>query len=458
MKNAFKNISLMIVILAGGMTSVSIPAHAVNEGIDPEAIRAQIIAVIQNQQVLAGKIGDTASLSALAKAEQQMNAATPEELFLMKNVDYSSLNEAIINVNTEVDQTLANATNPPYQTADSMVGLPGLSNAAYSATCGATSRSDDAASVASNAALIVAEGVRDAASRACNEVVVVLGEGGNGSLVCLATDVVYIAAKSTNSALIACDGSVDSTEILGTYNRTKDIYDTIIHNHTDLMTELAAVQLNGTDLATHDTDIKTRLTTQDVVQAAHNAALATHDGDIKAVMGAQSAALSTHDGDIKATLASLGRSMASHDRALAIRMNKLDAVLALLHPQVSAPSVPQSTISLSLNSTTFTTGSTINLTTTAQASVPPANADTYLALLLPNHELLIRQPDGSFGTALVPYQANVQIPTTPSGVSLSYTFTGNEQPGTYTLFSAHMLSGTLNMIGPLAQTSFNFTP
>jgi len=119
------------------------------------------------------------------------------------------------------------------------------------------------------------------------------------------------------------------------------------------------------------------------------------------------------------------------------------------------PTVP--TFTLGLNSFTFAIGSTLTLTRTMVAGVPPTNADIYLALQLPDGTLFVMQPGGSFSQSLVPFQRNVQVPNF-TGSILSYTFTGIEPVGTYSWFAALAQPGTLNVIGTLVQASFNFAP
>jgi hypothetical protein len=115
----------------------------------------------------------------------------------------------------------------------------------------------------------IAQGIWSVLSRACDEIIVVLGEGFNTSLACIPVDVVLFAAdlligdsESTVGHLQHCNDAVNSAEIEGMYNRSGHIH---------------------TDLVTHDVDISNQLATHDVDISNQ---LATHDTDIKALLGA----------------------------------------------------------------------------------------------------------------------------------------------------------------------------
>ncbi len=107
---------------------------------------------------------------------------------------------------------------------------PGFPTADYP-SCGST-RTDESTIDAADIALVVAEGIRDAASRGCDEVIVVAGFGGNGSLVCIITDEVYVAAKAVNYGLHFCDNKIDAAEQLAAYSR-------LDHLHSDLESSVA---------------------------------------------------------------------------------------------------------------------------------------------------------------------------------------------------------------------------
>ena len=174
----------------------------------------------------------------------------------------------------------------------------GLTDAAYGAICSSNpfaspantpNRSDPdvnqglvTAITVSDAALVVAERVRDIADIICNTVVVVVGFGGNPqNLACTVTSGIYIAAKVINEALkisfsllTFCDATIDGAEIEGSFERASDIYD----QNVDIDADLAAHDLNiDTDLGAHDLNMTAE-------HAVLSAQLATHDTDIKLLL------------------------------------------------------------------------------------------------------------------------------------------------------------------------------
>ena len=117
-------------------------------------------------------------------------------------------------------------------------------------------------------ALEVAQGIWSPLSRACDEIIVVLGEGFNTSLACIPVDIALFAAElvvgnseTTVEHAQYCNETVNSAEIEGTYDR-------VGHLHTDL--------------ADHDIAISNQLTQHDIHISTQ---LAQHDADIKALLG-----------------------------------------------------------------------------------------------------------------------------------------------------------------------------
>jgi len=122
------------------------------------------------------------------------------------------------------------------------------------------------------------------------------------------------------------------------------------------------------------------------------------------------------------------------------------------------PAVPfLPSVALNLNAASFNTGSSLTLTRSMFSGIPVANADIYVALLLPDGTLLIFQPNGSASTAITPRPADIPVPSA-TDIVFNYTFTGAEPIGTYTWFAALGQPKTLNVIGSIAQVSFTFGP
>lgn len=113
-----------------------------------------------------------------------------------------------------------------------------------------------AVTAAADVIFIAAAGIRAGLSRGCNQVLVVLGEGGNSSVACIAADVVYFVAVALRAKLLACD--VDYTE------RTVDAsFSRLEHLHTDLENSVANDNTNKTAIVTNDNTNTTTITGND---------------------------------------------------------------------------------------------------------------------------------------------------------------------------------------------------
>ena len=136
-------------------------------------------------------------------------------------------------------------------------GLPGRDGAdpVCEALVGNT-RVTYAVTAAADVIFIAAAGIRAGLSRGCNQVLVVLGEGGNSSVACIAADVVYFVAVALRAKLLACD--VDYTE------RTVDAsFSRLEHLHTDLDNSVANDNTNKTAIITNDNTNTTTITGND---------------------------------------------------------------------------------------------------------------------------------------------------------------------------------------------------
>ncbi len=103
---------------------------------------------------------------------------------------------------------------------------------------GVANRKDDLFVMTSQNLMAAAEALRDAASRICEQDLTIVGEGGNLSVVCIITDILFIGARTVHDNLLLCEEFIDSAEIAGTYHRVGHLHD---------------------DLAVHDTAVNARL-------------------------------------------------------------------------------------------------------------------------------------------------------------------------------------------------------
>jgi hypothetical protein len=98
--------------------------------------------------------------------------------------------------------------------------------------------------IASDVVYFIAELVRDEAQDACSEVIVVLGEGGNGSLACLITDGIYNIAHAVNAGLHFCDDDLTGAIIDANYARLGHIHDDVALLSGDLATDTNSIKAN----------------------------------------------------------------------------------------------------------------------------------------------------------------------------------------------------------------------
>jgi len=112
---------------------------------------------------------------------------------------------------------------------------------------------------------------------------------------------------------------------------------------------------------------------------------------------------------------------------------------------------------LSLNQAAYQAGQNLGLTAAVTPGATPPTVDVYVALQLPTGTLLFLQGNGSFTTNLTPLVSG-WTPSTFSGQLFSYTFGGGEPGGTYHWLAAFAQHGTLNFLGGIADTPFQFSP
>lgn len=180
-----------------------------------EVYRDQYVAILTNLHEVSTIYGGNApsqgemSLSnAQASAQQAIQVVrdlTAEELSVMMQTlpDITPLLYDTVDLvtiaradrATQLGLTLGGPTRTSIGTPGENFASSGFPNAPYSSEVGST-RPTTAATLAASATFETAEGVREGASRACDETIVAIGAGGNTSLVCIAADLVWITAKT----------------------------------------------------------------------------------------------------------------------------------------------------------------------------------------------------------------------------------------------------------------------
>jgi IgA Peptidase M64 len=109
-----------------------------------------------------------------------------------------------------------------------------------------------------------------------------------------------------------------------------------------------------------------------------------------------------------------------------------------------------------LNAATFRPGETLTLTARLTPGPTPVVVDAYVVVRLPDGSFLSLQPGGVVA-GVVPIGRGF-APFALTGEFLRYTFRGDEPPGQYTWFAALTEPGTLNVVSPLDQVPFTFSP
>lgn len=110
-------------------------------------------------------------------------------------------------------------------------------------------------------------------------------------------------------------------------------------------------------------------------------------------------------------------------------------------------------ISLALNGTTFAPGQTMAVVASLASQSAPSPVDIYVALRLPDGQLLSLQLGGRLLPGLRPI-ANRVIPFPFTIQLIGYRFNGQEPRGQYTWIAAATKAGTLEVVGSIQSVSF----
>src|SRR5687767_7416861 len=132
----------------------------------------------------------------------------------------------------------ARAVIAEFQNTSNTTGLPGIIS-----YCGAPVSS--AAISAADGVYFIAESVRDIAQDGCNQVLVVLGAGGNTRAACLITDAVYIIANGVYAGVHFCDD--DYAASVGEAN-----YARLEHIHCDVEASIVNADANRATIVAND--------------------------------------------------------------------------------------------------------------------------------------------------------------------------------------------------------------
>jgi hypothetical protein len=199
----------------------------------------------EDWQAVADAVASTGNITAAMQIEDAINAVPDDELErIYGGVDVTQLIEDFTASGNAL-RALDEATGRTPSTRAIVAASAGFPDAVYPTTplCNGSTRSDSNVGAAALLGIQTARIALDSAkviwsglSRACDETLVVLGEGGNTSLACIPADIALFAAElgvgvaeDAFGVISFCDGAVDAAEIEGSYDRLE-------HLHTDIVT------------------------------------------------------------------------------------------------------------------------------------------------------------------------------------------------------------------------------
>ncbi|PYT01664.1 MAG: hypothetical protein DMF63_02110 [Acidobacteria bacterium] len=175
--------------------------------------------------------------------------AIREQIQNMSDKELTMLRSAMDPVSMQRKLARSRAVIANFKNTANTVGLPGIDS-----YCGAPVSTE--AIIASDVVYFLAEAVRDIAQDGCNEVVVILGEGGNLRAACLITDAVYIIAKAVNQGIHFCDDDYAASVGQASYDR-------LGHIHDDLAASVANDDSNKSMIVNNDNTNKDTIVNND---------------------------------------------------------------------------------------------------------------------------------------------------------------------------------------------------
>jgi len=233
-----------------------------------ELLRIKLLEIVDAVQELAILMGNPEYISRLDASRAHFEHLSTKELNSFRSVlDPSRMNLGL----AEARATIAKErTESADSSTKSNVRRKGRSNGSVSiqsainprpspgTVCnglfGAGRPSEDAI-LAVEAVFNAAELVKAIADRACNTVLVVLGEGGNCSVCCLVVDAILLVAKLANAKAKSCDNEFTKRTVDGSFDRLENI-------HSDLESSVANDNSNKTMIVNNDNSNKTAIITE----------------------------------------------------------------------------------------------------------------------------------------------------------------------------------------------------
>ncbi|HUR97346.1 MAG TPA: hypothetical protein VMZ26_04680 [Pyrinomonadaceae bacterium] len=216
-----------------------------------DQMRAALLELVESNRELAALFPANLAPKAGNDGARKVNEydAVREQILQMSDKDLTTLRSVMDPAAMQQKLAKSRTVFADFRSTANTAGLPGITS-----YCGAPVPSG--LIVAADVVYFLAESVRDIAQDGCNEVIVILGEGGNGRLVCLVTDAVYIIAKAVYAGVHFCDD--DYAASVGEANHAR-----LEHIHSDLETSVANDDANKAAIIANDDANKTAIVNND---------------------------------------------------------------------------------------------------------------------------------------------------------------------------------------------------
>jgi hypothetical protein len=187
---------------------------------------------------------------------------------LRKGIDPSKLHAQLLQARAAVAE-YSKAKSGPTTSAGPMhiesLPFPVANGFCTSANGSDVTRIPTGVIIAADVIYFIAETVYELAQDACNEVLVIGGEGGNVRLLCIITDTIWVVAHAVDEGIHFCGDDLTGAVVDANYSR-------LDHIHNDL----AAVQTTADAIDTHITNVNNQITGEFTALDTHLTNVDTH--------------------------------------------------------------------------------------------------------------------------------------------------------------------------------------
>jgi hypothetical protein len=293
-----KKLLVQLMCLCALLFALALGAVAPASAQSPEDVRTQLLNLTDAVQELSavapkGVVNYASLQSARARIEQMSG----QDLAVFgKSIDPSMFSQRLTRARKAVrdySQSAASrmSAGPSPMDSDPFPVANGLCTSANGSD---TNRLPTSVVLAADVTYFVAEGVKEAATDACNQVgvVVVAGEGGgaNTSLACIATDAIYVVAHAVDEGIHFCDDDLTGAVVDANYARLDDIHTDVNGVDSDLNNGFSSL---GTQVSAVDTHIASEF-------SALSAQMTTLIGGLSAQLTATQAQLTVTEAQLVA--------------------------------------------------------------------------------------------------------------------------------------------------------------